>query len=85
MPTNDPVNDTEGTVPVIGLISSGVDTVPHPAIGEAAGHLLGEHVVGEPHLDATDRIEMGFPHDIFASEMARSLSFGGMRDRIDAR
>jgi aryl-alcohol dehydrogenase-like predicted oxidoreductase len=36
-------------------------------------------------LDAVSRIEMGFPHDIFASEMARSLSFGGMRDRIDAR
>ena len=36
-------------------------------------------------LDAVSRIEMGFPHDIFANEMARSLSFGGMRDRIDAR
>src|SRR3984893_11850099 len=36
-------------------------------------------------LDAVSRIEMGFPYDIFASEMARSLSFGGMRDRIDAR
>ena len=36
-------------------------------------------------LDAVSRIEMGFPHDIFANEMARSLSFGGMRNRIDAR
>ena len=36
-------------------------------------------------LDAVSRIEMGFPHDMFASEMARSFSFGGMRDRIDAR
>jgi hypothetical protein len=36
-------------------------------------------------LDAVSRIEMGFPHDIFANEMARSFSFGGMRDRIDAR
>jgi aryl-alcohol dehydrogenase-like predicted oxidoreductase len=36
-------------------------------------------------LDAVSRIEMGFPHDIFASEMARSLSYGGMWDRIDAR
>ena len=36
-------------------------------------------------LDAVSRIEMGFPHDIFASEMARSLSFGGMWDRIDAQ
>ena len=36
-------------------------------------------------LDAVSRIEMGFPHDLFAKERARSLSFGGMRDRIDAR
>ncbi len=36
-------------------------------------------------LDAVSRIAMGFPHDMFASEMARSFSFGGMRDRIDAR
>jgi aryl-alcohol dehydrogenase-like predicted oxidoreductase len=36
-------------------------------------------------LDAVSRSEMGFPHDIFTSEMARSLSFGGMWDRIDAR
>ena len=35
-------------------------------------------------LDAVSRIEMGFPHDILASEMARTLSFGGMWDRIDA-
>ena len=36
-------------------------------------------------LDAVSRIEMGFPHDFFAKEMVRSLSFGGMRDHIDAR
>ena len=36
-------------------------------------------------LDAVSRIEMGFPHDMFAKERPRSLSFGGMWDRIDAR
>jgi aryl-alcohol dehydrogenase-like predicted oxidoreductase len=36
-------------------------------------------------LDAVSRIELGFPHDMFAKERPRSLSFGGMRDRIDAR
>ena len=36
-------------------------------------------------LDAVSRIEMGFPHDLFAKEMVRSLSSGGMRDQIDAR
>jgi len=35
-------------------------------------------------LDAVSRIELGFPHDLFAKEMVRSLSFGGMRDHIDA-
>jgi aryl-alcohol dehydrogenase-like predicted oxidoreductase len=35
-------------------------------------------------LDAVSRIELGFPHDLFAKEIVRSLSFGGMRDRIDA-
>jgi aryl-alcohol dehydrogenase-like predicted oxidoreductase len=36
-------------------------------------------------LDAVSRIEMGFPHDLFANELVRGLSFGGMRDRIDAQ
>jgi aryl-alcohol dehydrogenase-like predicted oxidoreductase len=35
-------------------------------------------------LDAVSRIEMGFPHDFFATEMVRALSHGGMRDKIDA-
>ena len=35
-------------------------------------------------LDAVSRIELGFPHDMFAKERPRSLSFGGMRDLIDA-
>jgi aryl-alcohol dehydrogenase-like predicted oxidoreductase len=34
-------------------------------------------------LDAVSRIEMGFPHDFFAAEMVRSLSSGGMWDKID--
>jgi hypothetical protein len=36
-------------------------------------------------LDAVSQIEMGFPHDFFATEMVRAyLSSGGMRDQIDA-
>lgn len=35
-------------------------------------------------LDAVSRIEMGFPHGFFATEMVRALSSGGMRDQIDA-
>lgn len=40
-----------------------------------------EHV---KRLDAVSRIEMGFPHDFFVTEMVRALSSGGMRDQIDA-
>jgi aryl-alcohol dehydrogenase-like predicted oxidoreductase len=35
-------------------------------------------------LNAVSRIELGFPHDLFAADMVRSLSSGGMRDQIDA-
>jgi aryl-alcohol dehydrogenase-like predicted oxidoreductase len=35
-------------------------------------------------LDAVRRIEMGYPHDLFATEMVRSLYAGGMQDQIDA-
>jgi aryl-alcohol dehydrogenase-like predicted oxidoreductase len=35
-------------------------------------------------LDAVSRIEMGFPHDFFTNDMVLALSFGGMRDQIDA-
>jgi aryl-alcohol dehydrogenase-like predicted oxidoreductase len=34
-------------------------------------------------LDTVSRIEMGFPHNLFVKEMVRSLSYGGMWDRID--
>jgi aryl-alcohol dehydrogenase-like predicted oxidoreductase len=36
-------------------------------------------------LGAVSRIELGFPHDMFAKERPRSLSFGGMWGLIDAR
>jgi aryl-alcohol dehydrogenase-like predicted oxidoreductase len=35
-------------------------------------------------LDSVSKIELGFPHEFFAMEMPRSLSSGGMWDRIDA-
>jgi aryl-alcohol dehydrogenase-like predicted oxidoreductase len=36
-------------------------------------------------LDTVSRIEMGFPHSFFVKDRVRSLSYGGMWDRIDAR
>jgi len=33
-------------------------------------------------LDEASRIELGFPHDMYAKEMARALAYGGLRDRI---
>ena len=35
-------------------------------------------------LNGVSRIEMGFPHDMLASDMLRSLSSSGMRDQLDA-
>jgi aryl-alcohol dehydrogenase-like predicted oxidoreductase len=35
-------------------------------------------------LDAVSKIELGFPHEFFTREMPRSLSSGGMWDKIDA-
>jgi aryl-alcohol dehydrogenase-like predicted oxidoreductase len=35
-------------------------------------------------LDAVSKIELGFPLDLFTKERVRSLSSGGMRDKIDA-
>src|SRR5580704_3278556 len=33
-------------------------------------------------LDESSRIELGFPHDLFAKDMVRSLVYGGLRDQI---
>jgi diketogulonate reductase-like aldo/keto reductase len=33
-------------------------------------------------LDESSRIELGFPHDLYAKEMVRTLVYGGLRDRI---
>jgi len=35
-------------------------------------------------LNGVSRIEMGFPHDLFARDMIRSVSSGGIQDQIDA-
>jgi aryl-alcohol dehydrogenase-like predicted oxidoreductase len=33
-------------------------------------------------LDEASRIELGFPHDLYAKEMVRALASGGLRDQI---
>ncbi len=33
-------------------------------------------------LDEASRIELGFPHDMYAREMVRAIAYGGLRDRI---
>ena len=33
-------------------------------------------------LDDASRIELGFPHDLYAKEMVRAIAYGGLRDRI---
>lgn len=34
-------------------------------------------------LDAASQVALGFPHDFYANEMVKGLTYGGMRDRID--
>ena len=33
-------------------------------------------------LDEASRIELGFPHDLYAKAMVRAISYGGLRDQI---
>jgi aryl-alcohol dehydrogenase-like predicted oxidoreductase len=33
-------------------------------------------------LDEASKIDLGFPHDLYAREMARMFVYGGLRDRI---
>jgi aryl-alcohol dehydrogenase-like predicted oxidoreductase len=33
-------------------------------------------------LDESSRIELGFPHDLYAKEMVRTIVYGGLRDQI---
>ena len=35
-------------------------------------------------LDEASRIELGFPHDFYATEGVRALAYGGLRDHISA-
>ncbi len=47
----------------------------------------GEFSLEGPHLkrlDEASRIELGFPHDFFTSEMVRGFTYGGMFERIDS-
>jgi diketogulonate reductase-like aldo/keto reductase len=33
-------------------------------------------------LDEASRVELGFPHDLYAKEMVRTIAYGGLRDQI---
>jgi aryl-alcohol dehydrogenase-like predicted oxidoreductase len=33
-------------------------------------------------LDEASRIELGFPYDLYAKDMARAIAYGGLRDQI---
>jgi aryl-alcohol dehydrogenase-like predicted oxidoreductase len=34
-------------------------------------------------LDAASRVELGFPHDMYARDMVKGVVYGGMRDQLD--
>jgi aryl-alcohol dehydrogenase-like predicted oxidoreductase len=33
-------------------------------------------------LDEASQIDLGFPHNLYAKELVRAITYGGMRDRI---
>jgi len=33
-------------------------------------------------LEEASRIELGFPHDLYAKDLVRGFIYGGMRDQI---
>jgi aryl-alcohol dehydrogenase-like predicted oxidoreductase len=68
----------EPVIPIIGArkLAQVKDNLACVAVTLDPAHL--------ERLNAASRIEMGFPHDLFAIDMVRSLSSGGMRDQIDA-
>ena len=67
--------------PVIPIIGARKLTQVKDNLACVAVNLDPAHI---ERLNAVSRIEMGFPHDLFAIDMVRSLSSGGMRDQIDA-
>ncbi len=71
----------QGPVPVIPIIGARKLEQVKDNLACVQVKLAPAHV---ERLNAVSRIEMGFPHDFFANDMARSLSSGGMRDQIDA-
>jgi aryl-alcohol dehydrogenase-like predicted oxidoreductase len=66
--------------PVIPIIGARNLAQVKDNLGSSQVKLAKEHL---ERLDAVSRIELGFPHDFFASAWARSMSSGGMRDQID--
>jgi aryl-alcohol dehydrogenase-like predicted oxidoreductase len=67
----------EPVIPIIGArkLTQVKDNLACVGVKLAPAHL--------ERLNTVSRIEMGFPHDLFAMDMVRSLSSGGMRDQID--
>jgi aryl-alcohol dehydrogenase-like predicted oxidoreductase len=49
-------------------------------LGSVEFSLDEEHV---QKLNDVSRIELGFPHDFYTSEMVTNFTYGGLRDRID--
>lgn len=67
--------------PVIPIIGARKLAQVKDNLACVGGKLTPAHI---ERLDAVSRIEMGFPHDLFATDMVRSLNRGGMWDQIDA-
>ena len=69
------------TVPVIPIIGARKLSQLQDNLASLDLELSAEHLKG---LEEASRIELGFPFDLYNSEMVRSLVYGGMRDQIIA-
>ena len=67
------------TVPVIPIIGARKLSQLQDNLASFDFELSVEHLKS---LDEASRIELGFPHDLYAKEFMRGIRYGGMRDRI---
>lgn len=67
------------TVPVIPILGARKVSQLEDNLGSLELELSSEQV---KKLDEASRVDLGFPHEFFSKEIARTFIYGGMRDRL---
>jgi aryl-alcohol dehydrogenase-like predicted oxidoreductase len=71
---------SQGRAPLIPIIGARTLAQLNENLGALAIDLTGEHM---RRLNEASAIELGFPHDLIASDVLRGLGFSNRWDRID--